>query len=479
MCIRLLFCLCLLSVANNLSAADLFVSSRSGNDQAAGTSETTAWRSLARANQVTLAPGDRLLLERGSEFNGTLIVAAQGSSTQRIVIGAYGNGDLPRIDGAGKECCVHLQNPTYIEVRNLALINHAGHYGVQLVAENAGELREVVIDGLDISDIYQPAWQEPEDSGHGAEKYYGGIYAYVLRGNAPSWWNGLTIRNCNLHDLGTCGIAVGSQYVLHERMRRRGDQVADAVPIRGLTIERNTFRDIARDGAIIRQCDGAVLQYNDVLRTGRVSMSNGIWFWDCQKSVIQFNDGRECGVRGRADGGPFSIDYYCKDCRIENNYSQDNEGPGFMVFGNHGTGTGSVVRNNVSVNDATAEAKPGFAAVSMISTVSETIVENNVVIAGKDTRYIMGHNDWQGLPVDVLYRNNIWIGNGKARADDSVLIGGRFENNIIVDVPQLPQRLQEFAQSAEEQTQPRTIAELRAVQLRAQVGRSTVNRASR
>jgi hypothetical protein len=417
-------------------AATYYLNAETGDDGASGTSESTPWKTLERSSRVELAPGDRVLLAAGSRFRGMLEIDARGEAGRDIVIAACGDGAKPRIDGDGAEACVRLVDPEYVVVRGLELTNENGKYGVRMTCRDRGALGAVTIEGLAIHGIHRAAWSQPEDAGHGEFKYYGGIHAQVLRGERPSWWTAIAIRDCVFSDLGTCGISIGSDYALHAERRRRGRR--EPYPIEGVVIERNVFRDIARDGAIIRQCRGAVLEHNDVIRTGRVSMSNGIWFWDCESSVIRYNVGSECGVRGLADGGPFSIDYFSKDCVIEFNYSHDNEGPAFMAFGNSGTGTGTVIRGNVSYNDATAEAKPGFAAVSMISTLSATVVEGNIIIAGPKTRVLMGHHDWQGLPRDVVYRGNIFVGNGNAKVEPSVLRGGKFEGNLFVNVPELP-----------------------------------------
>lgn len=68
-----------------------------GSDANAGTATSAAWRSLSKANAATLAPGDSLLLRRGCTWTGPLKVKWVGTALQPIRIGAYGSGDLPRI----------------------------------------------------------------------------------------------------------------------------------------------------------------------------------------------------------------------------------------------------------------------------------------------------------------------------------------------------------------------------------------------
>jgi hypothetical protein len=426
----------LLGLAGSAAGADYYLSSSGGSDAAVGTSPAAAWRSLERAGKAAFAPGDRLLLKAGDRFAGSLVLGSPDRVLEGLSISAHGEGTRPVIDGMGAEAALALANPSKVSIAGLELTNPSGRFGLRLTARDAGALGPVTVEGLEIHHVNDAAWSQPVDPGHGRDKYFGGINIEVLRGEKPSWWEGLVIRDCEVHDLGPCGISIGSAYPLHEQMRSRRGR--DPFPILGVLIERNVIRDITRDGAIIRQCQGAVMQHNEVARTGQRSLSNGIWFWDCEGSTIRYNIGTGCGVQGMVDGGPFSIDYYCKDCVIEFNYSHDNEGPGFMAFGNRRTGTGTVVRGNVSYHDATAELKPGFAAASMISTLSKTLVEDNVVIAGPETRALLGHHDWEGMPTDVTYRDNLIVGNGKAKVEPSVLTGGTFEGNRFAGVPDLP-----------------------------------------
>ncbi|MBX3031511.1 MAG: hypothetical protein KF809_15295 [Chloroflexi bacterium] len=69
----------------------------SGDDSATGRGSARAWRTLGRASKATLRPGDTLRLQRGCSFTGPLKVAWAGTSSQPIVIRAYGSGSAPII----------------------------------------------------------------------------------------------------------------------------------------------------------------------------------------------------------------------------------------------------------------------------------------------------------------------------------------------------------------------------------------------
>ncbi len=97
-----------------------YVDSLGGSDANAGTSETTAWKSLAKANSASLVAGDRLLFKRGQSWTGSLKVAASGTRSAPIVIGAYGTGNSPIIQGASS--CVVLAG-SFLTLREIQVDN--------------------------------------------------------------------------------------------------------------------------------------------------------------------------------------------------------------------------------------------------------------------------------------------------------------------------------------------------------------------
>jgi len=88
-------------LSTSLKAVTYYVSPN-GSDTNAGTSSTTAWRSIARVLQsiYTIQAGDRILFERGGTFRGELIMPGSGTSASPIEIGAYGSGAEPIISGS-------------------------------------------------------------------------------------------------------------------------------------------------------------------------------------------------------------------------------------------------------------------------------------------------------------------------------------------------------------------------------------------
>lgn len=79
-------------------AATYYISN-AGNDANNGTSQATAWQTIDKVNTITLAAGDQVLFRRGDTFYGALKIYQAGTSSNRIIIGDYGSGAKPILEG--------------------------------------------------------------------------------------------------------------------------------------------------------------------------------------------------------------------------------------------------------------------------------------------------------------------------------------------------------------------------------------------
>ena len=169
-----------------------YVSSQNGDDANDGTSEKKAFKSLDKINDITLQPGDKVLLEKGSVFDDQYIhVKGSGSAEAPIEISTYGEGDRPQINANGKgvwyqdygnrldntwhkyqgnvSSTILLEDVEYIEVRGLELTNDRqegdddgkayndfnvmDRTGVAGVAQNKGTINHIVLDDLYVHDV--------------------------------------------------------------------------------------------------------------------------------------------------------------------------------------------------------------------------------------------------------------------------------------------------------------------------------------
>lgn len=74
-----------------------YVDATSGVDTNQGTSESSAWKTLAKVSNAQLLPGDAVLFKRGETWIGSLQLKYSGTAQKPIIYGAYGTGDRPKI----------------------------------------------------------------------------------------------------------------------------------------------------------------------------------------------------------------------------------------------------------------------------------------------------------------------------------------------------------------------------------------------
>lgn len=403
---------------------------------------------LAILGLVDLTPGDSLLFHAGDVFEGGVHYSGlRGAPGAPVTIGRFGDGPRPTLNGAGAFAAVWLDNPSHVVIEGLEITNRTGSYGIYVEGRDAGRLADITIQDVDIHDVFAAGFEFDISEHYGAighvYKYMGGVHACIKAGGEPTWWDGFSVRRSHIHDLASCGVSMDSAY----RLRRAPEAGDDAYPSLGVVIEDNIIRDVAKDGAIIKEVDGAVIQHNRLSGAGLVSTSNGLWFYDARRSVIRRNEGYGCLAPMGNDGGPFSIDNDCQGCEIQENYSHDNDGPGFMLFGRWGTGRGCAARGNVSYNDNGADPsrrsyapeKGGWGACTVIGSGRQMTVEGNVIVAGPATKRVLAHHDWGGSPVEVRYSGNQFYGAGRADIGPEVAAAATFDaDNVFEGIRGLP-----------------------------------------
>ena len=161
----------------------------------------------------------------------------------------------------------------------------------------------------------------------------------------------------------------------------------------------------------------------------------GIWPQSTEGCVVQYNEvGYTHKPQGCDDAQGFDVDLSCRDTVIQYNYSHDNGG-GFLLLCELSETTdadnfrGTVVRNNLSVNDGGVKGE----LIALVGPVRGVTIENNTLYAtGKVERIVeVFTGDGQNQAKDVVLRNNIIVANG--RDNQFHLCNGEnfvFENNV-------------------------------------------------
>ncbi len=109
-------------VASRAAGADTtyYVDCDAGDDSASGTGTGTAWRSLDRAGQESLGPGDTLRLKRGCTWSNERLDAGwSGTATAPILVASYDIGARPRIVGDTERNSAVRVTGTHLIIRGL------------------------------------------------------------------------------------------------------------------------------------------------------------------------------------------------------------------------------------------------------------------------------------------------------------------------------------------------------------------------
>ena len=113
-----------------------YVDCSAGNDANSGATAGSAWRSVVRANQASLAPGSWLLFKRGCTWSGNVLKARWfGTSTAPITIGAYGTGAKPLFQNAQDQLYI---TGSWLVVDGLAARSNPTTYDAQCQNQPAG-----------------------------------------------------------------------------------------------------------------------------------------------------------------------------------------------------------------------------------------------------------------------------------------------------------------------------------------------------
>ena len=113
----------------------------------------------------------------------------------------------------------------------------------------------------------------------------------------------------------------------------------------------------------------------------------GIWAWDANRVVIQFNESHHNLTGSSKDGGGFDLDGGVTNSVLQYNYSHDNDGAGYLLAQFEGARPfyGNVLRYNLSVNDGR---RNRYGGIHLWSTganggITDTTLYANTVYIGK------------------------------------------------------------------------------------------------
>lgn len=381
-----------------------FVSSINGNDANDGLSESTAFKSLLKINELEINAGDEILLQKGSVFENEFLHLKNCGNIngEKIVISSFGDGEkLPHIKTNGngvwyQDYGVELDYSGHrykgdvsssillydveniiikdIEISNKEEYTDAEAYsapnkmdrtGVAAVAQNRGTLHSITLDNLFIHDVNGNVYNKHMNNG--------GIYITAFKPENEektgiARYDGVTVENCYVKNVSRWGIAVGYVYN-HDKFATKE---LDAETFKKYGNEnivlKNNYVKFAGGDAITpmyalnalvehNTADSCATEMNDRIykypekRAGKVAAA--IWPWKCKDALLRYND--VVDTKLNQDGMAYDADSG-DGTRYECNFSRLNEG-GCMMFCMQ-QAVHSYFENNLSVDDLSGTMTP-------------------------------------------------------------------------------------------------------------------------
>ena len=402
-------------------AAAYYVDSVAGEDGHDGLSEAAAWRSLEKVNATTFAPGDAILLKRGSVWTGQLWPKGSGEEGRPIAVGSYGEGARPAVHAAGQHFeGLRLYNQHHWEIRDLEITNHgpegpAPRTGVRVLGEDGGVLAHIHLRDLEVHNV----------NGHNTEgrdggKCNAGILFDVMGAQTPTRFHEVLIKSCHVYACDRGGIKTWTDWNRH--------RAKSWAPYTDLVIRDNRVDDIGGDGIVAGMARAPVIERNVASRCNARSgtYNVAIWVWECDDALIQYNEAYL--TKSTLDGQGFDIDGMCRRTILQYNYSHDNEG-GFILLCESGDPSprrfndGSIVRYNISQNDGARIFQVG-------GKVTNAAIYNNVIFVGKGDPLMVWHNADGMWPDGIRYYNNIFVNLGEGGFDFGESTNNEFDSNV-------------------------------------------------
>lgn len=311
--------------------------SPSGNDANSGLSTSQAWQTIARVNQQLFSPGDRILLQCGGRYAGSLQPEGSGVDGNPITISTYGTGAKPIIDGTGQDSAVKLFNQEYWQIDSLD-ITGSQHYGI-FVSGDASytTLHYFRLTNLNVHDANGPG------------RWDSGLVMIAPIGDHLTFddvvVDGVTAHNTNLW------------YGIHVGFNLNYSYPTNPPRSTNIIIRNSQVHDVYGDGITAAQSQNVLIEKNVAYQTGLAPAGisytpNAIWSWQCDQTVVQYNEGYSTHSYSSYDGGVFDIDWGSSNTTVQYNYAHNADGYCVAVMGAHNvTTTNSIVRFNICANN--------------------------------------------------------------------------------------------------------------------------------
>ncbi len=410
----------ILFFTKNLNLADTvyYVDSINGEDNRSGKTPKSAWKSVHRVTNAMsgygvkeIEVGSKILFIRGGVFrDDSLIIRKGGTEKSHMLIGSYGDKNLPK--PLFQNVDIYIGEPLieYIDIEDIRLNDISDGTAVSF---NQKGLKNITISRLDINNTKQNA-----------------IFLTSV--------DGYIIQDCNISNIGLSGIVIygadNKEWPLIKNGIIRRNQIKYTNPIYG-------------DGITLHKSDNKEL--NDI-GSNHLLEKNSIGF--CGENAYDIDSGDSIKIikcEGYNSGlAEVSIEN-ASNVTIEESYFHNGDKNGFDV-GKYSNNI--IIRRNVIKNmkfrpfvigDSSHEGEVFYKTIHdvkiynnwvyhssnheiiRVSNGSEKITyKDNISISTTDNRFIYYEDDLTPENTDSFFENNIWH-RPNSNSDDFAYINGK------------------------------------------------------
>jgi Right handed beta helix region len=270
--------------------------STSGSDSNSGTSPTSAWKTVGKANSANLDPGDTLLFQGGQTFNGNLSISSgdSGSSSNPVTIGSYGSGRATINAGNGRG--IYALDSQYLNIDNLIIVGSGPTKNATIGIKIDSNLSNSTLNNININNV--------DVSGFGT---YG---IEIITEKSGGWYNNVQITNSAVHNNMMAGIYTLSASQYGVKNLYIGQTSAYGNPGDG-----NWGSGVSGSGINLNGVDGGVVEYCTAYGNGSNGTGGcGIWSSSSNDLLFQYNDAYSNITRGNRDGDGFDFDHAVQLC---------------------------------------------------------------------------------------------------------------------------------------------------------------------
>ena len=382
----------------------------------------------ALANRV-FDGGDRILLQRGTEFAGSLsLKRSRIRATERITVTAFGDSATPRPvlrADAADVGVIDIRDSGGWTIESLELINdspqRSKRHGIYVTAKDSG-----THSGFTVRDCYVH-----DVSGEPGNKDNGGIIFRVWGDSVPTRFNNILVENNEIANISGVGLRIKSPWEADASDPRQGSSEIGRHAFQNVVVRGNRISNITKNALIVASSDGPLIEYNVMGPAISTEVTgNSLFIFATDSAVVRYNEAfGNTGPAEDPDRGGFDADWNSRDTVFEYNYSHDNNYAFAIMRRYH---DGLRIRNNISQNERYGFIYYGFPTENKLTDIE---VSNNTFYSTSSGMQMFINFGRIREPVSTTLVDNIFVfaaGDGTWGAEPNEMLGTVFENNIVV-----------------------------------------------